>query len=52
MKTQDTGTSGAASVKSAGLAYKVGLGVIVVGIVIAASSCFLAESPFQQSRPS
>ena len=46
MTTQGTGTSGAASVKSAGLAYKVGLGVIVVGIVIAASSWLLGGVTF------
>ena len=41
MNTQGTGMSGAASVKRGGLVYKVGLGVIMVGIVIAASSWLL-----------
>ncbi len=46
MTTSGTGAPGVASVKSAGLAYKVGLGVIVVGIVIAASSWLLGGVTF------
>lgn len=46
MTTQGTGTSGAASVKSAGLVYKIGLGVILVGIIIAASSWLLGGVTF------
>ena len=46
MNTQDTGTSGGASVRSAGVAYKIGLGVIAAGIVIAASSLFLGGVTF------
>ncbi len=43
MKTQGTGTLGA---KGAGLAYKVGLGVIVVGVVMIASSGLLGGVTF------
>ena len=46
MKTQGTGTLGAASVKRAGLAYKVGLGVIVVGVVMFASSLLVGGVTF------
>lgn len=46
MKTQGTGTSGTTSVKRAGLAYKVGVGVIAAGIVIAASSGLLGGAVF------
>ena len=45
MKTQGTVTS-VASIDSAGLAYKVGLGVIVVGIVIVSSSWLLGGVVF------
>ena len=46
MTTQGTGTSGAASVKRTGLAYKVGLGVIVAGVVMFASSWLLGGIVF------
>ena len=41
MRMQNTNMSVPALVRAAGLTYKVGLGVMVVGIVIAASSLFL-----------
>ena len=41
MKTQGTGVSGTASVNITGLAYKVGLGVIVAGVLLFASSGLL-----------
>ena len=41
MKTQGAGAAVAASVKGAGLAYKVGLGVILAGVVTFASSWLL-----------
>ena len=46
MKTQGTGASRTASDKRAGLAYKVGLGVIVTGVVIVASSGLLGGVAF------
>ena len=46
MKTQDTGTSGAALIKGAGVAYKVGLGVIAAGVVMFASSLLLGGVTF------
>ena len=46
MNTQGTDASGTASVKRTGLAYKVGLDVIVVAVVIFASSWFLGGVVF------
>ena len=46
MKTQGTGASGTASVKRVGLAYKVGIGVIVVGVVMFASNWLLGGVTF------
>ena len=46
MKTQGTDAAGTASVKRTGLAYKVGLGVIVVGVVMFASSWLLGGAVF------
>ena len=47
MKTQGTGASGkAATVKTSGLAYKVGIGVILVGVVFIASSWLLGGVAF------
>ena len=46
MNTQATGASGTASVERAGLAYKVGLGVIVVGVATFASSGLLGGVVF------
>ena len=46
MKTQGTAAPGAvASAKRSGLAYKVGLGVMVTGILVVASSWPLAARP-------
>ncbi|MDE2823769.1 MAG: hypothetical protein OXK79_09720, partial [Chloroflexota bacterium] len=41
MKTQGTGVAGTTSIMRAGLAYKVGLGVIVAGVAMFASSWLL-----------
>ncbi len=46
MKTQGTGTSAADLIKGAGLAYKLGLGVIVVGVVMIVSSGLLGGVTF------
>ena len=46
MKTQGTAAAVTASVKGAGLAYKVGLGVILAGGVVFASSSFLGGVVF------
>ena len=46
MKTQGIGASGTASVKRVGLAYKVGLGVVMTGVAIVASSWLLGGVVF------
>ena len=46
MKTQGTGAAQTASLERTGLVYKVGLGVIAVGVVFVASSWLLGDVAF------
>ena len=46
MNTQGTGAAGVTPIKRSGLAYKVGLGVIVAGVVVFASSWLLGGGVF------